>query len=193
MKNESFHPVIQLPTDYEVYDFSKDYNPNRTLRSPFGVGKFLERRPNMYKQEQYTKTQRNIHMGIDIGAPIGTPISAFTDGTIFSFTYNDLPGDYGYTVITKHLALGQTLYCLFGHLAKRSLDGIFPGKPLTRGEVFAWVGDKAENGGWNPHLHFQVSIKMPEKCDMPGVVSEEDLDNALKIYLDPRLIVGNLY
>jgi murein DD-endopeptidase MepM/ murein hydrolase activator NlpD len=193
MKSESFHPVIQLPPDYEIYDFSKDYDPNRTLRSPFGVGKFLERRPTMYVQEQYTKTQRNIHLGIDIGAPIGTPIMAFADGTIFSYANNDLPGDYGYTIITKHTALDQTLYCLFGHLAKQSLDGLTPGKPLKKGEVFAWVGDKTENGGWNPHLHFQVSNKIPEKCDMPGVVSEQDLENALKIYLDPRLILGNLY
>lgn len=193
MNQKLFHPVIQLPANYEVYDFSKGYDPQRTLSSPFGVGKFLEKRPNMYVQEQFTKNNRNIHMGVDIGAPVGTPIYAFENGEIHSFTYNHLPGDYGYTLITKNLALGKILYCLHGHLSKQSVENKQAGQRFQKGDVIAWVGDTHENGGWNPHLHFQISVIEPKVCDMPGAVSEADLEHSLKIYMDPRLILGNIY
>ena len=55
------------------------------------------------------------------------------------------------------------------------------------------LGDKSENGGWNPHLHFQLSLVAPEVPDIPGVVSENDRKQALQIYPDPQLILGSLY
>jgi murein DD-endopeptidase MepM/ murein hydrolase activator NlpD len=193
MDSNNFHPVIKLPEEYEIYDFSKTYDPNRKLKLPYGVGKFLEHRPTMYTQPQFAATSRNIHMGIDIGAPVNTPIFAFSDGEVFSFTYNSAPSDYGYTLITKTFALGETLYCLHGHLSKASIEGKKVGDPIRKGETIAWVGNSEENGGWNPHLHFQISRVMPLVCDMPGAVSESDLENSLKIYLDPRKILGKIY
>ena len=44
---------------------------------------------------------RNIHMGVDIGGPVGTPCMAFTDGEISHFGYNSEPGDYGHVIITS--------------------------------------------------------------------------------------------
>jgi peptidoglycan LD-endopeptidase LytH len=193
MKSANFHSVVKLPEEYEIYDFSKTYDPNRKMIHPYGVGKFLERRPTMYTQKQFASTNRNIHMGVDIGAPVNTPVYAFADGEIFSFTYNSANGDYGYTLITKTFALGETLYCLHGHLSKTSIEGKKVGAPISAGDVIAWIGNSSENGGWNPHLHFQVSREMPLICDMPGAVSENDLENALKIYLDPRIILGKIY
>lgn len=190
-----FHPVIELPPDYEIYDFSQSYNPNRFLKSPFGIGKYDEKRPGMYETEifQGDAGQRNIHMGVDIGAPVGTPVHAFADGEVFLFGYNGAAGDYGYTVITKHEVNGETLYALHGHLGKRSVEGKAVGQKVARGEVIAWVGDKHENGGWNAHLHFQLSRVKPEVCDMPGVVTEADREKARWTYPDPRIVLGPLY
>ena len=61
------------------------------------------------------------------------------------------------------------------------------------GEVIAWFGAFEENGGWDPHLHFQLSLIEPETHDMPGVVAPEDRDQALRDYPDPRLVLGPLY
>ena len=36
-ESESFHPIIVLPEEYEVFDFSKGYDPNRNLQFPFLV------------------------------------------------------------------------------------------------------------------------------------------------------------
>lgn len=191
-KNYNFHPVISLPKDYEVYDFTQGYDENRVLKSSYGVGKYNEKRKGMYKGPLYTD-QRDIHMGIDIGAPVGTPIHMFYDGEIFLFDYNSLPLDYGYTIITKHTFDNIDLYALHGHLSKKSIQNKTLGQKISKGEIFAWVGEKSENGGWNPHLHLQLSYEKPEKCDMPGVVHERDLKNSLEKYPDPRLILGPLY
>ena len=74
-KNFSFSPVIDLPDGYEVYDFTQGYDPERSMRSEFGVGRFNEVRKNMYTSELF-KGERNIHMGIDIAAPVDVPDAA---------------------------------------------------------------------------------------------------------------------
>ena len=184
--------VIDLPEDYEVYDFSKSYDPHRTLKSPYGIGKYNEQRPSMYTHEQY-QNERNIHMGIDIAAPVGTEIKSFFDGKIFAFANNSQPGDYGFTVVVEHELQEKKLYALYGHLSERSLTSKVIGQKIQQGEVFAWVGDKHENGGWNPHLHFQLSWVKPEGADMPGVVSRANHKWALETFPDPQLVLGKLY
>ncbi len=190
--NTQFHPVIKLPETYEVSDFSKGYDPNRVLSTKFSIGKYNEKRHNMYKQALFAG-DRNIHIGIDIGAPVGTEIFAFADGNIFLFGYNPASGDYGYTLITEHMIENQKFYSLFGHLSKKSVEDKKIGQAFNRGDTIAWVGDKHENGGWKPHLHFQLSMIAPVKPDLPGVVSEKDLAAALETYPDPRIVLGPVY
>ena len=55
------------------------------------------------------------------------------------------------------------------------------------------MGDKHENGGWEPHLHFQLSLIEPTTHDMPGVVNPKNRDAALQNYPDPRLVMGSIY
>lgn len=103
------------------------------------------------------------------------------------------------------------LYALYGHLSKESIADKFPQKEMKKGEIIAWVGDKHENGGWNPHLHFQLSWERPETHDMPGwclfsffsfvlisyflvgTCCQENLEISLLKYPDPRLVLGPIY
>ena len=55
------------------------------------------------------------------------------------------------------------------------------------------VGDRHENGGWDPHLHFQLSWSDPGTHDMPGVVNPADREEALAKYPDPRMVMGPIY
>ena len=71
-----FAPVIDLPEDYEVYDFTGGYDPNRTLASQYGIGRYNEVRPGMYEGEQFEGI-RNIHVGIDIAAPAQESVHFF--------------------------------------------------------------------------------------------------------------------
>ena len=64
---------------------------------------------------------------------------------------------------------------------------------VERGSVLGWLGDLDENGGWPPHVHFQLSNERPETHDMPGVVALDDWARAMRTYLDPRLVLGELY
>ena len=188
----SFHPVIRLPAQYEVYDFTKGYDPNRQREGEYGIGRYNEKRKSMYTTELFTGG-RDIHMGIDIAAPVGTEVFAFADGEIHCATNNAAAGDYGYTVITRHIFDGVELYALYGHLGRTSIEGKSRGQKIQAGQTIAWLGDKSENGGWNSHLHFQLSYEQPHACDMPGAVSDSQLGEALKKYPDPRLVLGPLY
>ena len=185
-----YHPVVHLPEDYTVLDLSDGtWTPPKT---EYSVGKYDEVRPNMYNTELFGGT-RLIHMGIDIGGPVGTPCMAFADGEISHFGYNPESGDYGNVVITKHDIGGTSVWALYGHLDAASIGDKAVGKKVNAGDVIAWLGTHAENGGWEPHLHFQLSLVEPETHDLPGVVSLEHRKQALLDYPDPRLVLGRLY
>ena len=189
-----YHPVIKLPDTVELYDFSKGYDADRTLQSPFGIGKYNEHRPGMYTGDLFETEARTIHMGIDIGAPVGTPIYAFDNGRILHQGFNPEPYDYGHVIITEHTdETGKLFWVLLGHLSKSSVERLTTGSPFQKGDLLAWVGNKSENGGWNPHLHIQLSTVRPETHDLPGVVSKQELEHALIRYPDPRNILGDVY
>jgi murein DD-endopeptidase MepM/ murein hydrolase activator NlpD len=188
-----FHPVIHLPDHTPVFDFSRKEDIERAEKLPFGIGRYNEKRENMYLAPQYSENRREIHMGIDFFAPKGTPVFAFASGRIYLFGYNSLPKDYGYTLITEHQVGSKYLYALYGHLSKQSIQGKSAGAEIKPGETLGWLGEPHENGGWPPHLHFQISIEKPLVPDMPGVVSAIDHAAALIKYPDPRMILGPVY
>ena len=187
---DDFHPVVNLPKKYTVLDLSDGL---WTLKDGEKyIGKYNEIRPNMYNTAIFGGI-RNIHMGVDIGGPVGTPCMAFTSGEISHFGYNPEPGDYGHVVITKHNISGTTVWALYGHLDADSVKDKSVGQILNAGDTIAWFGARHENGGWEPHLHFQLSLLEPETHDLPGVVAPEDRVQALLDYPDPRLVLGSIY
>ena len=192
LSNLYFESIIDLPKEVHVHDF-KTRNNFQNIKNLFSIGKYNEKRPYMYKGRLFEETKRFIHMGIDIGAPAGTVLKSFYDGEIFLFKYNNLKLDYGYTIITKHKFKNQSMYALYGHLSKSSIQGKRVGQKIHSGEVLAYLGKEEENGGWPPHVHFQLSLIKPKECDLPGVVSEKNHDLALKIFPDPRIVLGKIY
>ncbi len=187
---ETFHPVVKLPTDYTILDLS--LGSWESSKTNFYVGKYNEFRPNLYNTPIFSGI-RNIHVGIDIGGPVRTECMAFMDGEISHFGYNSEPGDYGYVIITKHTISGCPVWALYGHLDSNSVKNKLIGQKFNGGDVIAWFGDSHENGGWDPHLHFQLSLLEPETHDLPGVVSSEEISQALLDYPDPRLVLGPIY
>ena len=188
--SEIFHPVVNLPDKYKVLDLTKgSWNSDK---SEFSIGKYDEYRPNVYTTNLFEGT-RNIHVGIDIGGPLGTPCMAFMDGTIHNFGYNQEAGDYGNVVITEHKILGKKFWSLYGHLDSESILNKVDGQLVKKGEIIGHFGSKQENGGWEPHLHFQLSLVKPETHDLPGVVTKEERNSALKKFPDPRLVLGPIY
>ncbi len=185
-----YHPVVHIPDEYTILDLSDGiWTPPQTK---YSIGKYNEIRPNMYNTELFGST-RLIHVGIDIGGPVGTPCMAFADGEVSHFGYNPEPGDYGNVVITRHNIGEIPVWALYGHMNATSIEGKSMGQRVSSGEEIAWFGAHHENGGWEPHLHFQLSLVEPETHDLPGVVAPEDREQALMDYPDPRLVLGSLY
>ena len=192
LSDYTFNSVIDLPKNTPILDL-KNGNDYQKFKEPYSIGKYNEKRYDLYKGDLFEKNSRFIHMGIDIGAPIGTIVKSFFDGEIFSFKNNDLTLDYGYTIITKHMFDDVHIFALYGHLSKSSLKDKKVGQKIYSGEEIATVGNETENGGWPPHVHFQLSLIEPKTCDLPGVVSKENHEVALKVFPDPRHVLGNLY
>lgn len=191
-ENFDFAPVILLPDAYQVRDFRTRENVNRAPSLPYSIGRYNEDRVGMYEQDLF-EGRRTIHMGIDIGAPLETPVHAFWDGWIDQVGYNPAPGDYGNVIITRHTLAGIELWALHGHLSAESIRGKKPGQTVQRGQVLGTLGSESENGGWPIHLHFQLSLRKPQTHDLPGVVAREEHAQALLDYPDPRLVLGDLY
>jgi len=200
----SFYPIVQLPEEYWVFDFTKPNNTAWDCPFEYQIGRYDEHRPGMYNTELFGG-ERDLHVGLDIGAPVGTPVHAFADGKVFSKGINPEAGSYGPTIITEHelklpesvgsrdFSPAQKFWVLHGHLSTESLDMVEVGESITVGQIIATIGHENENGGWPPHIHIQLSLKQPEVNDLPGVVKLSDREAALKLYPDPRLIVGPVY
>ena len=192
--------IIDLPPTYHIHDFTKDKDPMPD--GTWSVGKYNEVRPTMYDTDMFKDQShtvdgftgvRDVHVGLDIGGPPGTPVKAWAGGKVLHSGYNPDAGDYGNVIVTEHSLGGVAVYALYGHLDGSTL-GVSPvGRTFAAGDVVGALGDRHENGGWPPHVHFQLSLQRPTTHDLPGVVAREDREAALETYPDPRLVVGMLY
>ncbi len=187
-----FAKVMDYPEELYIFDFSEEYDADFIREQGWGIGRYDERRANMYETTLF-ENRRNIHIGIDIWAPAGEPVYSFFDGEVAYMQNNTKAGDYGPTTVIKYGYNNAFLYALYGHLSKESLSMISVGDQIQKGQKIAELGDKDVNGGWAPHLHFQLSVEDPGEADMPGVVAEQDRKEALKKYPDPRTVLGRLY
>ena len=186
---EDWHPTIDLPEFYDVLDLSG--STENVRMSEFSIGKYDEIR-NIYTTELFAGG-RTLHIGLDIGGPVGTPVMSVADGIIAFSGYNAAEGDYGHTVIVHHTIQEQNLWILYGHLSAASTANCIAGNPVSKGEVIAWLGDEDENGGWPPHVHIQLTFVEPTEPDLEGVVAPHNRDEALQRYPDPRNLLGRLY
>jgi hypothetical protein len=175
----------------EVHSFNAYiFDTLKAQNVKIGIGGWLEKRV-VYDQLEYFQGehQRCYHLGVDIWAEAGTPISAIEDCRVHSFKNNDNLGDYGPTIILQSMA--SNLYFLHGHLNIDSLTNLRPGQLLKKGEQFAKIGPYPENGNWPPHLHFQVMNSMESnEGDFPGVCSANDLEYYKTVCLNPYPFLG---
>ncbi|MDX1941776.1 MAG: peptidoglycan DD-metalloendopeptidase family protein [Saprospiraceae bacterium] len=137
-----------------------------------------------------SKPPRCIHLGLDLWSPAGTAVYAPLEAQVHSFRYNNQMLDYGATIILEHIIESLTFYTLYGHLSLASLENLYPGKPIAKGEKFAAFGNRQENGGWVPHLHFQVILDMEgREGDFPGVATQAEAAYFLKRCPNPSLFL----
>jgi 4-aminobutyrate aminotransferase-like enzyme/Ser/Thr protein kinase RdoA (MazF antagonist) len=162
-----------------------------------GFGRYNEARlcytsPLFGAGDHPTSERRTIHLGVDIFVPPGTAVYAPLEGTVHAMANNAAALDYGPVVILRHATgEGHEFFTLYGHLSRETLRHIRVGQAIKRGEKFARIGALQENGGWPPHLHFQLILDLLDRgSDFPGVALASQRDLWTTLSPDPNLLLG---
>lgn len=87
----------------------------------------------------------SFHDGIDISAPIGTPVKAAHDGAVI---FSDVLRGYGNVIIVRHRNGVATVY------AHNHRNWVKHGDKVRKGQVIASLGDSGRTSG--PNLHFEI-------------------------------------
>ena len=149
---------------------------------------------SLYKRSEIfnatNQNERAIHIGLDLWIHAKTPVLAALDGKVHSFKNNLGLGNYGPTIILKHLIDSVQFYTLYGHLSTESITNLKVGQPVLKGKQIATLGDASVNGNYAPHLHFQIIHDIGSNFgDYPGVCSAVELNYYLKNCPDPNLLL----
>ncbi|MFK8163567.1 MAG: aminotransferase class III-fold pyridoxal phosphate-dependent enzyme, partial [Lewinella sp.] len=218
LSQATLHPVVTLSNrsviplnlsvgsldlgHYENYEDQDRFTRHITRylednNADFGIGGYGETRP-VYTTDDFAKEGnsgprwRTVHLGLDVWGPAGTPIHAPLDGTVHSLGVDPTKHGYGHVLILEHCEDQHTFFTLYGHLSADSLKGIQAGTQVQKGDEIARFGTPDENGGWPPHLHFQVMMDMLGYIgDFPGVAYPEEAHIWLDICPNPLPFLGD--
>ncbi len=102
------------------------------------------------------------HEGVDLAAPMGTPIHAAADGRV---KYVGWVSGYGRVVELNNVGAYSTRYA---HMS-RYANGLSEGDKVHQGQIIGYVGESGVATG--PHLHYEIRIHgkpyPPLKVDLP--------------------------
>lgn len=103
---------------------------------------------NMHRMHPVTHVYRP-HTGVDLAAPLGTPIYSTGDGKV---TFIGWEGAYGNIIKIQHDEKYSTMYA---HLL-RFAPALSSGMTVKRGQLIGYLGQTGNATG--PHVHFEVRI-----------------------------------
>lgn len=133
--------------EIEVTNILKDYKqgqaPTGKLLWPTN-GKISS---NFGIRTSTTTGRSRMHNGIDLYAPLGTPVIASDSGQVLKAEYD---GGYGYSIILYH---GGGVATVYAHLSGFNVS---TGQFVERGQIIGYVGNTGYATGY--HLHFEVRI-----------------------------------
>jgi len=109
----------------------------------------------------------NGHPGIDLAAPLGTPIYAASEGSVL---YWGPAQGFGNWIVLQHPGGVQTVY---GHMRYQDLL-IPPDAAVKAGQNIARVGSEGMSTG--PHLHFEVHIDN-QRTDPIAFLNAQGINN----------------
>ncbi|WP_043163528.1 M23 family metallopeptidase [Salinispora tropica] len=112
-----------------------------------------------------------LHTGVDLVAPEGTPYVSIHDGTV---TKAGWFGGYGYTVIVANADGSEAIY---GHSSELSVQ---EGQEVKAGDQLGLVGNTGLSYG--SHLHLEVHVK-GEPLDPVSWLMERGVD--IKLQMEP--------
>ena len=102
------------------------------------------------------------HKGVDLAAPMGTPVYASADGVVGNAEWF---GGYGNYIQIEH---GGEIETRYGHLSGYAVSA---GEHVHKGELIGYVGATGDATG--PHLHYEVRIAGEAVNPVPYMQAEE--------------------
>jgi len=137
----------QVPGEAPAYfDAAGRSMKRQFLRSPFRFEPRVTSRFSYRRLHPILGTNR-AHLGVDYGAPTGTPVIAVANGTVVSAAAS---GGSGNMVRLRHTNGYETYYLHLSRFAK----GISPGIRVMQGGVIGYVGSTGLATG--PHLDYRL-------------------------------------
>lgn len=138
---EKTEQLSQLKDELEEYHKKQACTPSiwptrGKVSSPFGQ-----------RKSPFTG-RKEMHYGLDIAAPRGTPVYAAADGKVLEATYRRGTGN---VILIDH---GYSYKTLYAHLSR---FGVTRGDKVQKGQVIGYVGNTGLSTG--PHLHYEVRVK----------------------------------
>ena len=114
-----------------------------------------------FRRDPFTG-ERRFHEGLDIRAPIGTPVIAPADGIVKRVGYDRGYGrfieiDHGYGITTRYAHLSETLVRI--------------GQRVKRGDLIGRVGNTGRSTA--PHLHYEVRLFGKPKNPVDYIINAE--------------------
>ncbi len=153
IKGEKKAPVIEKPVTgrkEELVNVNEEVvfeNPEmeKYLNQSKKINKTM---PNLIPVNGWiTKSFDTVHKGVDIAAPVGTPIFSAMDGTVIAVTWDSILGN----VLRVESISGYT--AVYGHCSN-----IFEKKGdfVRKGGIIASVGQTGRADA--PHLHYEILV-----------------------------------
>ncbi len=116
------------------------------IRSPLPIGKVTS--GFSYKRLHPIFNIVRPHLGVDLSAPVGTPIMAASDGRV---NFANWKGGFGKLIILDHSGGYQTYYA---HLS-RFANNIKDGARIKQKQIIGYVG--ATGNATGPHLDYRIA------------------------------------
>jgi 4-aminobutyrate aminotransferase-like enzyme/Ser/Thr protein kinase RdoA (MazF antagonist) len=161
-----------------------------------GIGPWGEAR-TVYSGEMFVSrliedTRRTRHLGLDLFMAAGTRLYTPIAATVVSVEIEPDPLGYGCLIALRHEPEGCPAFVsLWGHLAHEALSRLKAGDQLEAGALVGEMGAPAENGGWAPHLHLQLSVDTRlSATEILGVGEERYLNVWAELFPDANAFAG---
>lgn len=120
-----------------------------TITQPFG--------PTNVLLEPAYGPYKHFHTGVDIAAPLGSPVMAAADGVVVAVGHGYT--GYGNFVVIAH---GGGIATLYGHLLQTA---VVVGNSVVRGQEIGLEGSSGFSTG--PHVHFELRVNDQVVDPMP--------------------------
>lgn len=152
-------------------------DPNDISLGLYGEPRLVYTSPDFYAGPSQHDNRRTVHLGVDVFTAAACPVHAPLAATVVQVANHKAHLDYGGFIILRHATpSGTAFYTLYGHLNPLVAHQLTIGQHIEQGEAFAQLGEPSGNGGWDPHLHFQLILdKDIIGANWAGVADPDDL------------------